>query len=168
MKLLASVAIAAALTAPALADPKPQVAPAKPKMLVLPLPASPALDANVARTFDARLLAALKAFKIAPLDGSDRSALTHRVDLTFDDLSITDRRHTLCNWHEGNLVGTFTITELASGRVVFTKTATVAEQRRTAFTSRSELIDIMLADAVEDWTSALQRSGVLAQLVKRR
>lgn len=113
-------------------------------------------------------LANLRAFKVAPIDGGDRTALTHRAELTFDDLTIRDRRRTICDWHEGTLVGTFSITELATGRVVFTKTVSLAEQRRTAFTSRQELVDIMLASAVEDWFSSFQRSGVIAQLAKRR
>jgi hypothetical protein len=158
--------VALAKSAPAEIVPQIVGAPSGPVVLGVVRPTRD--EAQAAAVTLQERLANLRAFKVAPLDGADRSGLTHRAEITFDDLTVRDRRRTICDWHEGTLVGTFAITELATGRVVFTKTVSIAEQRRTAFTSRQELVDIMLASAVEDWLSAFQRSGVIAQLAKRR
>jgi hypothetical protein len=159
-------AVGLAKSAPAELVPQIVGAPAGPVVLGVVRPQVQEAQSAVVTLHER--LANLRAFKVAPLDGADRSALTHRAEITFTELAINDRRRTLCDWHEGTLVGTFSITELSTGRVVFTKTVSVAEQRRTAFTSRGELVDIMLADAVEDWFTAFQRSGVVAQLARRR
>jgi hypothetical protein len=109
-------------------------------------------------------LTELRAFKVVPADGADRSALTHRADFAIGQLTIdTPRRH-LCNFLDGTLIGTFSITELATGRVVFTKTVTITASRRAAFSSQNKVIDLLLAGAVDDWMTAFEASGVAARL----
>jgi len=103
-------------------------------------------------------LAALGAFKVLPLDGIDRSALTHRADLTISELTIDRRRHVLCTWLEGTLVATFAITELGTGRVVFTRTVTATARRRAVFSSRSEVTDLLVEQAVGDWMAAFREA----------
>jgi hypothetical protein len=103
-------------------------------------------------------LTALGAFKVLPLDGTDRSALTHRADLTISELTIDRRRHVLCTWLEGTLIGTFAISELATGRVVFTRTVTATARRRAVFSSRSEVTDLLVEQAVGDWMAAFREA----------
>jgi len=103
-------------------------------------------------------LAALHAFKVLPLDGTDRSTLTHTAELTVTELTIDTRRHLLCTWLEGTLVGTFAITELGTGRVVFTKTVTATARRRAHFSSRSEMNDLLIEQAVGDWMAAFREA----------
>jgi hypothetical protein len=103
-------------------------------------------------------LAALRAFKVLPLDGTDRSTLTHTAELTISELAIDRRRHVLCTWFEGSLVGTFAITELATGRVVFTKTVTAATKRRAHFSSRAEVTDLLVDQAVDGWMAAFREA----------
>jgi hypothetical protein len=103
-------------------------------------------------------LAALHAFKVLPLDGTDRSTLTHTAELTVTELTIDHRRHLLCTWLEGTLIGTFAITELGTGRVVFTKTVTATARRRAHFSSRSEINDLLIEQAVGDWMAAFREA----------
>jgi len=68
------------------------------------------------------------------------------------------RRHALCTWLEGALVGTFAITELPTGRVVFTRTVTATARRRAVFSSRSEIADLLVEPAVGDWMAAFREA----------
>jgi hypothetical protein len=103
-------------------------------------------------------LAALRAFQVVPLDGTDRSTLTHTAELTISELTIDRRRRVLCTWFEGTLVGTFAITELATGRVVFSKTVTATDRRRAHFSSRAEVADALVGQAVGDWMAAFREA----------
>ncbi|HEU0035035.1 MAG TPA: hypothetical protein VFQ53_30625 [Kofleriaceae bacterium] len=106
-------------------------------------------------------LSALHAFKVQSLDTIDRSAITHRAELVFDQFDIATPRRHLCKWFEGTLVGTLTITELATGRVVFTRTVTAEAARRAHFSSREEITDLLVQRAVADWIAAFRQSGAL-------
>lgn len=103
-------------------------------------------------------LAALRGFKVLPLDGRDRRALTHTAELAITELTIDRRRRLLCTWLDGTLVGTFAITELATGRVVFSKTVTVTAERRALFSSRDEITDLLIDQAIADWTAAFREA----------
>lgn len=102
-------------------------------------------------------VAALRAFEVATFDGaSNRATPTHRAEILVTELTINEPRRRICTWLEGRLVGTFSVTELATGRVVFSKAVDVQENRRKAFSSRIEVRDAMLARAVEDWMIAFK------------
>lgn len=153
--------IAFARQAPAALVPQIVGAPAGPPVLGVSLGASSAGVSDLARTAALAMtdqLTALRAFKVLPLDGSDRSTLTHSAELTISDLTIDSRRRVLCTWLEGTLVGTFAITELSTGRVVFTKTVTATAKRRQHFSSRSEVADLLVAQAVDDWMAAVREA----------
>jgi hypothetical protein len=138
-----------------------------PTVLGIARPTTTGAATTLAATMTDRLVE-LRAFKVVPSDGSDRSALTHRADLAIAELTIdTPRRH-LCKFLDGTLVGTFSITELATGRVVFTKTVTVTASRRAAFSSQSKVTDLLLAGAVDQWMEAFRAAGVEARLRPRR
>ncbi|MEO8700748.1 MAG: hypothetical protein ABI867_11925 [Kofleriaceae bacterium] len=104
-------------------------------------------------------ITAMRAFKVIPLGGNDRSALTHRADITLTELSIEEPRRHLCRWLDGKLVGTFAVTELATGQVVFTKTVTIEASRRAHFSSRTEISQLLIDRAVADWMTAFRASG---------
>ncbi len=106
-------------------------------------------------------LAALKAFKVQPLEGSDRSALTHRAELVITQLTIEEPRRHLCKFLDGTLVGTFSVIDLSNGHVIFTKTVTITESKRARFTTRGEVTDDLVAGAVTDWMTAFRASGTL-------
>jgi hypothetical protein len=106
-------------------------------------------------------LVALKAFKVIPIDGVDRSPPTHRAELTVNELTIAEPRRALCKWYDGTLVATFSITDLSNGRVVWTKTVTSRASERVHFSSRSDVIDQMVERAVADWMTAFRAAGVL-------
>lgn len=106
-------------------------------------------------------LVALKAFKVIPIDGVDRAPPTHRAELVISELSIAEPRRMLCKWYDGTLVGTFAITELASGRVVWSKQITTTVSRRIHFSSRKDVIDELLDRSVADWMTAFRAAGVL-------
>lgn len=106
-------------------------------------------------------LVALRSFKVIPIDGVDRATPTHRAELVIDELGITEPRRALCRWYDGRLVGTFSIVELASGRVVWSKQVTATASKRVHFSSRSDVIDTMVSDAVTGWMSAFRAAGVL-------
>jgi hypothetical protein len=106
-------------------------------------------------------LAALKAFKVIPIDGVDRASPTHRAELVIDELTIAEPRRMLCKWFDGRLVGTFSIVELATGRVVWSKQATATTSKRVHFATRADVIDEMVEDAVASWMSAFRAAGVL-------
>jgi len=109
-------------------------------------------------------LAAYRTFKVLPLDGTDRSTLTHRAELVISELSVVERRRGLCTWHDGTLVGTFAITDLSNGRAVFTRSVRLSESQRTLLSSRDRVIDALLDAAVADWMAAFHASGVEARL----
>jgi hypothetical protein len=145
---------ALAKSAPAALVPQIVGAPAGPPVLGFsPVGAGAARDAALAIVDQ---LAAERGFRVVPLDGSDRATLTHSAELVIDELAIDRRRRVLCTWFEGTLVGTFAITELATGRVVFTKTVTATAERRAHFSSRSEITDTLVERAVAQWTTAFR------------
>ncbi len=109
-------------------------------------------------------LSAYRTFKVLPLDGTDRSTLTHRAELVINELSVVDRRRGLCTWHDGSLVGTLAITDLATGRAVFTKTVRLAESQRALTSNRERVVDALLEAAVADWLGAFHASGLEARL----
>jgi hypothetical protein len=154
--------LALAKQAPAALVPQIVGAPPGPPVLgVAPRGAGGAGGTDAARTAALAMtdqLAAMRAFKVLPLDGTDRSTLTHTAELTVRELTIDRRRHVLCTWFEGTLVGTFAITELATGRVVFTRTVTATARRRAHFSSRAEITDLLVAQAVGDWMAAFREA----------
>jgi hypothetical protein len=101
-------------------------------------------------------LAAQRGFDVVPLDGTDRATLTHSAELVIDELAIDRRRRVLCTWFEGTLAGTFAITELATGRVVFSKTVTATAERRAHFSSRAEITEMLVDQAVAQWMAAFR------------
>jgi hypothetical protein len=124
------------------------------------------VGAGTARTAALALadqLAAQRGLRVVPLDGSDRASRTHSAELAIDELAIDRRRRVLCTWFEGTLVGTFTITELATGRVVFSKTVTATAERRAHFSSHEEITDLLVGRAVGQWMAAFRdaRAGRL-------
>lgn len=154
--------VALAKQAPAALVPQIVGAPPGPPVIGISLAGTgEAYGAGAARTAALAMtdqLAALRAFKVLPLDGTDRSTLTHSAELTITELAIDRRRHVLCTWFEGTLVGTFAITELGTGRVVFSKTVTATAKRRAHFSSRSEITDLLVAEAVGDWMAAFREA----------
>lgn len=106
-------------------------------------------------------LVALRAFKVIPIDGVDRATPTHRAELVIDELGITEPRRALCRWFDGKLVGTFSVVELATGNVVWSKQVTATASKRVHFATRTDVIDEMTSDAVAAWMSAFRASGVL-------
>ena len=104
---------------------------------------------------------ALRAFKVLSPDTQDRSAPTHRADLVFTQLDIAEPRHGICKWYEGTLTGTFSVVDLSNGRVVWSKTITEEASRRVHFSSRSEIVDLLVSQAVTDWMTAFRAAGVL-------
>jgi hypothetical protein len=106
-------------------------------------------------------LTALRAFKVGTIDGTDRSALTHRAEIAISELTIARPRRLLCTYLDGQLVATFSVTELATGRVIFTKTVTVTASRREHFSSTAEVTDLLVSQAVEQWMTAFRQQGVL-------
>lgn len=106
-------------------------------------------------------LVALKAFKVIPIDGVDRAPPTHRAELVISELSIAEPRRMLCKWYDGTLVGTFSITDLSSGRVAWSKQITTTVSRRVHFSSRKDVIEELLDQAVASWMTAFRAAGVL-------
>lgn len=109
-------------------------------------------------------IAGYRTFKVVPLESTDRSTLTHRAELVITDLAVVDRRRGLCTWHDGVLVGTFSITDLSNGRAVFTRTVRLAESLRALTSTREEVLDALLEAAVADWVTAFHASGAEARL----
>jgi hypothetical protein len=146
--------LALAKAAPAALVPQIVGAPSGPPVLgISPAAPGPARTAALAMTDE---LAALGAFKVLPLDGTDRSTLTHTAELTVSQLTIERHRHLLCTWFEGTLVGSFAITELATGRAVFTQTVTATARRRAHFSSKAEITDLLIEQAVGEWMAAFR------------
>jgi len=109
-------------------------------------------------------LAAYRTFQVLPPGGADRSTLTHRAELVIDELAVVDRRRGLCTWRDGTLVGTFAITDLSTGRAVFTKTVRLAESLRALTSNREQVVDALLEAAVRDWMAAFHASRLEAHL----
>ena len=109
-------------------------------------------------------LAAYRTFKVLPPGGTDRSPLTHRAELVINELSVVDQRRHLCTWHDGTLVGTFSITDLSNGRVAFTRTVRLTESQRALTSNRERVVESLLDAAVADWTAAFHGSGLEARL----
>jgi hypothetical protein len=106
-------------------------------------------------------LVALKAFKVIPIDGVDRAPPTHRAELVINELSIAEPRRMLCKWYDGTLVGTFSITDLSNGRVVWSKQITTTASHRVHFSSRKDVTEELVDKAVADWMTAFRAAGVL-------
>lgn len=109
-------------------------------------------------------LSAYRTFRVLPLDTADRSPLTHRAELVISELDVVDRRRGLCTWHDGTLVGTLSIVDLATGRAVFTRTVRLADSQRALISNRERVIDALLEAAVADWTAAFHASGLEPRL----
>jgi len=152
--------IAANTLARAPAELVPQVlGTAGPTVLAFARPAS-ASGLTMAKEV-ADQLKALRAFKVLPLDTTDRSPPTHRAEIIVTDLSIAEPRRGLCKWYDGTLSGTFAITDLSNGRVVWSKQITVEASRRAHFSSHAEVTNLLLDQAVSRWTAAFRAAGVL-------
>lgn len=106
-------------------------------------------------------LTQLRWFKVLPLDAADRTPPTHRAELIISALDIAEPRRGICKWFEGTLTGTFAVTDLATGRLAWSKTITVEANRRVHFSSRQEIVDLLVNEAVTEWMSAFRGSGVL-------
>ncbi len=106
-------------------------------------------------------LVALRSFKIIPIDGVDRAPPTHRAEIVIDELAIAEPRRALCKWYDGRLVGTFSIVDLSNGRVVWSKQVTSTISKRVHFSSRSDVIDEMVDEAIAGWMTAFRSAGVL-------
>lgn len=132
----------------------------------------PSGDAGMAAvTAVSDYLTAWKTFDVVPLDGSDRGAVTHRAEISWSELAITEDRRLLCDWYDGHLVGTLSITNLATGRVMFTKTVDVGVSHRTAFYSRDEVTQELVDAAVLGWLTAFKDAKVghkLGALAKKQ
>jgi hypothetical protein len=148
--------VALAKQAPAALVPQIVGAPAGPTVLGVSSVGAGAAHTAALAMIDQ--LTALRAFKVLPLDGRDRSTLTHTAELTITQLTVDRRRKLLCTWLDGTLVGTFAITELATGRVVFTKTVTATAERRAHFSSRDEITELLVDQAVADWIAAFREA----------
>jgi len=105
-------------------------------------------------------LVAWKTFDVVPLDGSDRGGVTHRAEISWSELSITEDRRWLCDWYDGHLVGTLSVTNLATGRVMFTKTVDVTASHRTAFFSKEEVTQELVDAAVQGWLTAFRDAKI--------
>jgi hypothetical protein len=127
--------------------------------------AKPANDAGIeaARVIQDRV-AATRAIEVAPFDGAaNRATPTHRAEIVVSEFSIAETRPRICTWLEGRLVATFSVTELTTGRVVFTKAVDIQEARRKTFSSRVEVRDVLVARAVEDWLAAFRPQTLVAK-----
>jgi hypothetical protein len=122
-------------------------------------PTAPA--ALTAATDIIQSLTAQRAFKVVPLDATDRTALTHRADIAVTEFSIATPRRLLCTWYDGKLVGTFSITDLATGKAVFSKTVTIEVSRRAHFSSHAEITQALVDGAVAQWLAAFRAQPVL-------
>jgi hypothetical protein len=110
-------------------------------------------------------LAALRTFTVVALDAkADRASLTHRADIAITDFAITKRRHHVRSYLDGVLVGTLTITDLADGTVVFTRSVNVTVSRRARYSSTAEVTALLVESAVNDWIAAFHGAGVEASL----
>ena len=103
-----------------------------------------------------------------PLDGSDRSTLTHRVDIAITDFAIDRNFRILCTFYDARLTGTMTITDLATGRPIFAKQVTVTASRRAHFSSHQEMTDAVIGKAVDQWMAAFKDAHVAATLARRK
>jgi hypothetical protein len=103
----------------------------------------------------------LRAFKVVPEGGTDRAPLTHRADITLGDFHIENPRRGLCTWLDGFFAATFSVTELSTGRVIFTKTVALTVSRRAHFSSHAEVTDLLLDGALAQWMGAFREQGVL-------
>ena len=150
----------ATLSRMAPAELVPQILGTQPGGIVLGF-AKPRDAAGAAATFAiTEHLTALRAFKVVPPDGTDRTSLTHRAEVVLTEVSVAEPRRHLCKWLDGTLVGTFSITDLSNGRVVFTKTVATEASERAHFSSRAEITDTMLGEAVAEWVTAFRDAGV--------
>ncbi len=124
-------------------------------------------SAGVAQTLAAAMtdrLTELRAFRVVPSAGADRSTLTHRAELVVDQLAIEAPRRHLCKFLDGTLIGTSPITELATGRSVLSKTVTVTASRRAAFSSHDKVTQLLVDRAVAEWMAAFHATGIEARL----
>jgi hypothetical protein len=156
--------VAPAELVPQIVAAGPAAAPARRAAAVLGMspPASPPARAALLAIGDR--LSAYRTFRVLPLDGADRSTLTHRAELAISELAVVDRRRGLCTWHDGTLVGTLSIVDLATGRAVFTRTVRLAESQRALTSSRERVVDALLEAAVADWIASFHASGLEARL----
>lgn len=140
----------------------PAAAPARrgPPVLGMAPPAS--APARAALLAIGERLSAYRTFKVLPLGGADRSTLTHRAELVISELAVVDRRRGLCTWHDGSLVGTLSIVDLATGRAVFTRTVRLGESQRALTSNPERVVDALLEAAVADWLGAFHASGIHA------
>jgi len=146
----------------------PQLVGAPPGQTVLAIAQPATVDGQTIALALSDRLSAFRTFKVLPLDGSDRSPITHRAEVVLTDFSITKQRHQLCTYLDGALTGTFTITEVATGKVVFAKTLAITESRRFHFSSRDEVQELLVTRAVDDWMAAMKAGRVDALLAPSR
>ena len=142
----------------------PQLVGAPPGQTALAIALPQTADGQTIVAALADRLSAFRTFRVLPLDGSDRSPITHRAELQLADFSITKQRHGLCTYLDGAVTGTFSITEVATGRVVFTKTIAITESRRFHFSSRDEVNEVLVTRAVDEWLGAMKAARVDALL----
>jgi hypothetical protein len=132
----------------------------------------PGGDAGMAATTTiSDYLTAYQTFEVVPLDGTDRGNVTHRAEIAFTTMSIEENERWLCGWYDGHLVGTFSVTNLATGRSMFSKTVDISVSHRSAFWSREDVMTELVDDAVEGWLIAFRNAKIghkLGQTARKR
>ncbi len=156
--------VAPAELVPQIVAAGPAAAPARRAPAVLGMSPPASAPARAALLAIGERLSGYRTFKVLPLDGADRSTLTHRAELVISELAVVDRRRGLCTWHDGTLVGTLSIVDLATGRAVFTRTARLSESQRALISSRERVVDALLEAAVADWIASFHASGLETRL----
>lgn len=104
---------------------------------------------------------------IVPLERKeDRVTLTHRAEVAITSFSIVKKRHHVRRYLDGVLVGTVTVTDLATREVVFQRTVKVTASKRARYSSTIEVTSLLVTDAVEQWMTAFNSEGVALAIQK--
>ncbi len=111
-------------------------------------------------------LAALGSVPVVTLDAkTDRANLTHRAEIKVTEAKVVVRVHHVHRYLDGVLVATLSITDLASSKVIFSRTVKVTESRRWRFSSSAEVTALMVGGAVDEWMTAFRFEKVEGQLI---
>jgi len=111
-------------------------------------------------------LSALGTIPVVMLDDkANHATLTHRAEIKVVNALIVKQIHHVHHYFDGVFLATLSITDLASSKVVFSRTVKITASRRSRYSTRAEVTALLVVGAVDEWMTAFRFEKVESQLI---
>jgi hypothetical protein len=152
-----------------LAKPPAPVPPPSPKPIVLALALGPRqAESTEARALLTDLLGRLQAYSaFTVIRAPAKTPTTHQGAIVVDHLDVTTRQHHVRHYREGTLHATLTITEAATGAVIFSLRGQAKTSGEAEHLTETQALGTLVAQVMEQWMAAFDAQQVSEKLRKK-